>query len=82
MAYLPFPSNWPYFTAKDKIGDWFEAYASLMELNVWMSTCIESAEYNDETAEWLVEVNRGGEQKRRLRPRHVVICTGTYLILH
>ena len=34
MAYLPFPATWQHFTPKDKLGDWFEAYASLMELNV------------------------------------------------
>ena len=76
MAFLPFPSTWPLFTAKDKIGDWFEAYASLLELNVWMNTRIDSAEYNDEMCEWLVQVERGGEPKRRLKPRHVIMCTG------
>ncbi|KAL9063726.1 MAG: hypothetical protein Q9161_009311 [Pseudevernia consocians] len=76
MAFLPFPSTWPLFTAKDKIGDWFEAYASLLELNVWMNTRIDSAEYNDETGDWVVHVERGGEPKRRLKPRHVIMCTG------
>ena len=76
MAYLPFPSTWPLFTAKDKIGDWFEAYASLLELNVWMNTRIDSAEYNDETGEWTVQVERGGEPKRKLKPHHVIMCTG------
>lgn len=76
MAFLPFPSTWPLFTAKDKIGDWFEAYASLLELNVWMNTRIDSAEYNDETGDWLVQAKRGGEPKRTLKPRHVIMCTG------
>ncbi len=76
MAYLPFPSNWPLFTPKDKIGDWFESYASLMELNVWMNTRCDSAEYNEETKEWLVQIERGGEPKRRFKPRHLVLCTG------
>ena len=77
MAFLPFPSTWPLFTAKDKIGDWFEAYARLLELNVWMNTRIDSIEYNDETGDWLVQVERGGEPKRRLKSRHVIMCTGT-----
>ncbi len=81
MAFLPFPSTWPVFTAKDKIGDWFEAYASLLELNAWMNTRIDSAEYNDETGDWLVQVERGGEPTRRLKPRHVIMCTGmTHLL--
>ena len=60
MAILPFPSTWPILTAKDKIGDWSEAYASLLELNVWNNTKIDSTEYNDEIGERLVQVERGG----------------------
>ncbi|KAJ5682425.1 hypothetical protein N7462_005590 [Penicillium macrosclerotiorum] len=76
MAYLPFPKNWPQFTPKDKLGDWFEAYASIMELNVWMKTSVISAEYNDATAEWSVAVTRGDGSQRILHPRHIVWCTG------
>lgn len=76
MAYLPFPSTWPLNTPKDKVGDWLEAYVSLLELNVWMNTTIISAEYNDETGQWLVQVERGGQTKRTLKPRHVILCTG------
>ncbi|KAJ5937954.1 hypothetical protein N7454_004296 [Penicillium verhagenii] len=76
MAYLPFPQNWPQFTPKDKLGDWFEAYASIMELNVWVQTSVASAKYNDTTAEWQVDVNRGDGSTRTLRPRHLVWCTG------
>ena len=75
MAYLPFPCNWPLFTPKDKLGDWFEAYASLMELNVWMKSTIESASYDDETKTWTVEIKRQGGN-RTLHPRHVVFATG------
>lgn len=76
MAYLPFPPNWPQFTPKDKLGDWFEAYASIMELNVWMQTSLVSAEYNDAAAEWSVTLSRDNDAQRTLRPRHVVWCTG------
>lgn len=76
MAYLPFPQNWPQFTPKDKLGDWFEAYASIMELNVWVRTAVSSAEYNDASAEWKVTVTRGDGSQRTLCPRHVVWCTG------
>lgn len=47
MAYLPFPKNWPEFTPKDKLGDWFEAYANIMELNVWVKTSVTGATYDD-----------------------------------
>jgi cation diffusion facilitator CzcD-associated flavoprotein CzcO len=75
MAYLPFPKNWPQFTPKDKLGDWFEAYTSLMELNVWTKTTLASASYEDTTAEWTVDLMRDGTP-RRIRPHHVVFCTG------
>jgi putative flavoprotein involved in K+ transport len=38
MPYLPFPDHWPVFSPKDKIGDWLEMYAKVMELNYWHST--------------------------------------------
>jgi cation diffusion facilitator CzcD-associated flavoprotein CzcO len=75
MAYLPFPCNWPLFTPKDKLGDWFEAYASLMELNVWIKSTIGSASYDDGTKTWTVEIKRQGGN-RTLHPRHVVFATG------
>lgn len=78
MAYMPFPANWPLFTPKDKLGDWFETYASAMELNVWLKTTIQSARYSDERQEWTVTVERGdsGQVERTLHPKHVVFCTG------
>ncbi|PLB43734.1 flavin-containing monooxygenase [Aspergillus steynii IBT 23096] len=76
MAYLPFPKNWPQFTPKDKLADWFEAYASIMELNVWLQTSIKSAAYDDTKAEWTVVVSRGDGSERTLHPRHLVWCTG------
>ncbi|KAJ5083936.1 flavin-binding protein [Penicillium alfredii] len=75
MSYLPFPKNWPQFTPKDKLGDWFEAYASLMELNVWTKTTVTSAAYDDVTAGWTVDLVRDGKT-RTIRPHHVVFCTG------
>lgn len=76
MAFLPFPSNWPLFTPKDKLGDWFESYASLMELNVWTKTTISSATFDDSTKIWTVNVSRGDGSIRTLHPKHVVFATG------
>lgn len=76
MAYLPFPKNWPQFTPKDKLGDWFEAYASIMELNVWVKTGIKSAAYDDSKSQWTAVVTRGDGSERTLHPRHIVWCTG------
>ena len=76
MPYLPFPKNWPQFTPKDKLGDWLEAYASVLELNVWTSTSIKSAEYDTKKSEWTtVLVQKNGNEKT-LHPRHLIWCTG------
>jgi len=75
MPYLPFPDTWPVFTPKDKIGDWLEAYAKVMELNVWTSTTCVGASYDEAAGEWRVELLRDG-QSVVVRPRHFVIATG------
>lgn len=76
MAFLPFPSTWPLFTPKDKLGDWFESYASLMELNVWTRTTVSSATFSDNTKSWTIDVTRADGSSRTLRPKHVVFATG------
>lgn len=76
MSFMPFPTNWPLFTPKDKLGDWFEAYASCMELNVWLSTTVTSTVYSDADKNWTVTVKRGDGTSRTLKPNHVVFCTG------
>ena len=76
MAYLPFPKNWPQFTPKDKLGDWFETYASIMELNVWTKTSITSASYDDAKGIWTTKILRDGAGEREFHPRHVIFCTG------
>lgn len=75
MPYLPFPDNWPVFTPKDKIGDWLEMYTKVMELNYWGSTTCKSARYDDAKGEWIVQVEKGG-QEITLRPKQLVLATG------
>ena len=50
LPYLKFPDNWPVFSPKDKVADWLESYARVMELNYWSSTEAKAARY-DETAD-------------------------------
>ncbi|EAW07684.1 putative flavin-binding monooxygenase [Aspergillus clavatus NRRL 1] len=76
MAYLPFPRNWPQDNPKDKLADWFEAYASIMTLNVWLPTSVNSASDDDAKAQWTVTLARGADASERvLHPRHIVWCT-------
>lgn len=77
LPYIPFPENWPVFTPKDKMGDWLEMYATVMELNYWGSTECISAAYDKEAAEWRVAVRHDGRDIV-LRPKHLVFATGSY----
>ncbi len=75
LPYIKFPENWPVFSPKDKIGDWLEFYATVMELNYWGSTECLSASYDAAAGEWTVEVDRDGE-RLTLRPKQLVLATG------
>lgn len=75
LPYIDFPKNWPVFAPKDKIGDWLEMYAKVMELNYWGSTSAKSARYDEAKGEWEVVVERGGEEIT-LRPKQLVLATG------
>jgi len=63
------------FSPKDKIADWLEMYASVMELNYWSSTTATSAAYDDAAGRWRVTVERDGEELV-LEPRQLVLATG------
>ena len=75
LPYLPFPDHWPVFSPKDKIGDWLEMYAKVMELNYWHSTECRGAQYHEDTQDWTVTVDREGETVV-LRPKQLVLATG------
>jgi putative flavoprotein involved in K+ transport len=75
LPYIDFPKNWPVFAPKDKIGDWLEMYARVMELNYWGSTECKSAKYDETKGEWIVVVERDGAEIT-LRPQQLVLATG------
>ena len=75
LPYIPFPENWPVFTPKDKIGDWLEYYTKVMELNYWSSTTAKKAVWDEAAQEWVVTVDRAGEEVV-LRPKQLVLATG------
>jgi len=75
FPYMPFPPSWPVFLSKDYLADWLEQYVTNMELNLWTSTTVKSAEYDKAKRRWTVQLDRNGEL-RTLRPNHLVISTG------
>ncbi|KAL2069978.1 hypothetical protein VTL71DRAFT_14658 [Oculimacula yallundae] len=81
MPYMKFPPNWPIFTPKDKLADFFEAYAKLLELNVWTSTTIQKSTWDASKKRWTVVVQRtrqgsGVTENRILYPKHIIQATG------
>ncbi|KAJ8098844.1 hypothetical protein POJ06DRAFT_143248 [Lipomyces tetrasporus] len=76
LPYIPFPESWPVFTPKDKLADFFESYASMLELNVWTESSLDSAVYDDVTNTWTVKVTRNDGSVHELHPRHIVQATG------
>jgi cation diffusion facilitator CzcD-associated flavoprotein CzcO len=80
MPYLHFPPNWPIFTPKDKLAEFFDSYAKLMELNVWVRTSLRSSVWDEASRKWTVTVDRtkadGSTETRTLHPKHVVQATG------
>ena len=75
LPYLPFPANWPVFAPKDKIADWLEMYAKVMEINYWASTeCVKCA-FDEVAQEWIVTVRREGRELT-LKPKQLVLATG------
>jgi cation diffusion facilitator CzcD-associated flavoprotein CzcO len=80
LPFLDFPSHWPTYVPKDMLADWFEAYAGIMELNVWTSSDFSSAEYDEATGEWSVVIRRGDGFDRVVRPRHLVLAIGVSTI--
>jgi cation diffusion facilitator CzcD-associated flavoprotein CzcO len=75
---MPFPETWPVHTPKDKLGDWLEMYASAMELNVWTSTEVVGAAYDDDARQWAVSVRRADGAVRTVHPNHIVLATGVH----
>ncbi|PHH76841.1 hypothetical protein CDD80_1182 [Ophiocordyceps camponoti-rufipedis] len=80
LPYFPFPPNWPIFTPKDKLAQFFEAYANILELNIWMKSTIESCKWDEPKKRWTVAISRikdnGTKETRVLYPRHLIQATG------
>ncbi|KAL4875133.1 hypothetical protein BJY04DRAFT_232898 [Aspergillus karnatakaensis] len=78
MPYVPFPAHWPIFTPKDKLAEWFEAYAKTLELNIWTRTTLKSPVWDGK--KWSVTLERRNPDDtittRTVHPRHIIQATG------
>ena len=76
LPYLDFPPTWPKYIPKDMLGNWFEFYADVMEINCWTDTEFVSGTWDEQAKCWTALVRRGDGTERRLRPRHIVFANG------
>lgn len=82
LPYLPFPEHWPIFTPKDKLGDWFESYVKLLELNAWTKTNITKSTWDDATGKWTVILERNIDGKTETRVLHPKVSALSFRGLH
>ncbi len=75
MPYIPFPEGWPVFTPRDRMADWLEMYAKVMELSYWTGSTCKSASFDEGENRWTVTVERDGEDIT-LKPHHIAFATG------
>lgn len=76
LPYMLFPPNWPKYIPKDKLGNWFEAYAESMEINHWLETELIQAKYDKANSIWNVQVKQSGKNIRQINVKHIVMATG------
>jgi putative flavoprotein involved in K+ transport len=75
MPYLPFPETWPRFASKDQIADWLDAYATIIDLNIWTGTKCCGSRFDEAAGEWRLSVLREG-CSFELRPKQLVFAGG------
>jgi len=77
MPYMSYPDNWPAFPSKDQVANWLDAYASIMELDIWCRTECRRAVFDEARDEWIVDVVRDG-RTMTLRPKQLVFAAGFF----
>jgi cation diffusion facilitator CzcD-associated flavoprotein CzcO len=80
LPFMPFPPTWPTFIPKDKLGNWFEAYADSLELNCWTGTELTAGTWDQASRRWLLELKRDDGSVRTMRPKHLVFACGVSAI--
>jgi cation diffusion facilitator CzcD-associated flavoprotein CzcO len=76
FPYLSFPDSWPVYLPKDKLANWMEFYADVMELNVWTRTEFQGAAYDGANRQWTARLRSSDGSLRMMRPRHLVMAIG------
>jgi putative flavoprotein involved in K+ transport len=82
LPYLEFPAGFPTYIPKDKLANWFEAYAEIMEVNAWTGTSFEGATYDEDARRWMGTLRLSDGTSRTLQPRHIVMAASASGIAH
>ena len=76
LPYMDFPPTWPKYIPKDMLGNWFEFYANVMEINCWTDTEFVEGSWDETTKSWTARLKRGDGSERIVRPKHLVFANG------
>ncbi|KAL8281487.1 hypothetical protein RQP46_006171 [Phenoliferia psychrophenolica] len=76
LPFMEFPKQWPIYTPAAKIGNFLDAYADCLDLNVWTNSKVTGAKWDQSTKRWTVSIERKGLGMKELKPRHFVVATG------
>jgi cation diffusion facilitator CzcD-associated flavoprotein CzcO len=76
LPYMEFPPTWPRYIPKDMLGNWFEFYADVMEINCWTDTEFVSGTWDETDKRWTARLKRSDGTERSVRPRHLVFANG------
>ncbi|KAK2460133.1 hypothetical protein APHAL10511_007812 [Amanita phalloides] len=75
MPYLPFPSTWPVYPPAQKLANWLENYADVMELNCWTSSQVVRAT-QDSNHIWHVTVQKADGSECIFVTKHLIFALG------
>ena len=76
LPYMEFPPTWPKYIPKDMLGNWFEFYADVLEINCWTDTEFVSGAWDDAANCWTARLKRSDGTVRIVRPRHLIFANG------
>lgn len=78
MPFLEYPKDWPTFASKDRIADFLEHYARLLNLDVLQETEVRDPKFDPQSKLWTLETSSSDGKKRNLHPKHVILATGLH----
>jgi len=76
LPYMPYPDTFPMWLPKDKLADWYESYASALELNIWTGSEVRAATYDAEAERWTVTIKKTDGSTVEVHTPHLVLATG------